>query len=158
MRSKTQQQVADHMNISQNTYSYWESGKVNISSDDMQRLAVFSALNIDFLSGRPYRMKLKPHEWRIDLYRDYQKAKDDEKVFMEYLYGNIVYVDEANPNDNIVNNPIECIDPLSEQEKTLIEMFRATTEEGRIRMIQSIVNIHDQMEEKKNASSTTKNA
>ena len=144
--SRTQKQVAEHMNISQNTYSYWESGKVNISSEDMQKLAVYFGVNIDFLSGRRYRMQKPPQKWYKDLYEDYLKSKREERVYMEYLYGSIVYVDDMNSSNYVENSPIEKEISLTEQEKTLLEIFRSTTEKGRMRMIQSVLNIHDQME------------
>lgn len=34
--------------------------------------------------------------------------------------------------------------PLSTQEKTIIEMYRSTTDKGRLRMIQRILNVYDE--------------
>lgn len=45
----------------------------------------------------------------------------------------------------------ESENELSEQEKALIAMFRSTSEEGRLRIIQAVMNIHDE-EEKKSAT------
>lgn len=42
---------------------------------------------------------------------------------------------------------------FTDQEKTLLSMFRGTTEEGRLRMIQALMNIHDEEEKKKKAAS-----
>ena len=38
--------------------------------------------------------------------------------------------------------------PLSTQEKTILEMFRATTDKGRLRMIQRILNVYDEEEQR----------
>ena len=46
---------------------------------------------------------------------------------------------------------------INEQEKTLLENFRSTTEQGKQRMIQSILNIYDETE-KKNTSTNTKHS
>ena len=46
---------------------------------------------------------------------------------------------------------------LSEQEKTLLETFRTTTELGRQRIIQSALNIYDEIE-KKDTRANTKNS
>lgn len=42
----------------------------------------------------------------------------------------------------------ESENDLSEQEKALIAIFRSTSEEGRLRMIQAVMNIHDEIEKK----------
>lgn len=36
--------------------------------------------------------------------------------------------------------------PIDEQEKTLLKLFRGTTEEGRMRIIQAVLNICDEVE------------
>lgn len=153
IRKVTQQQVATHMNISQNTYSYWENGKVNISNDDMQKLATFFRVSADFLSGRQYTLRSQPHSWREDLYADYMSAPAEHKIFMEYLYGNISYFDSEDTSESIDN-----FGPLTDQEQQLLHMFRSTTEEGRMRIVSAVVNICDQMEEKRIAPSIEKNA
>lgn len=63
-------------------------------------------------------------------------------VSPDYLTGNDTLVEradlilEANSNN------------ISEQEKTLLAMFRSTSEEGRLRIIQAVMNIHDEIEKK----------
>lgn len=42
---------------------------------------------------------------------------------------------------------------ISAQEKTLLDMFRETSEEGRFRMIQAVMNIKDEVEKKRNTAS-----
>jgi transcriptional regulator with XRE-family HTH domain len=42
---------------------------------------------------------------------------------------------------------------ITEQEKTLLAMFRSTSEEGRLRIIQAVMNIHDEIEKKPTTSS-----
>ena len=46
---------------------------------------------------------------------------------------------------------------LTEQEKALLENFRSTTEQGKQRIIQSVLNICDEIE-KKNTRANTKNS
>lgn len=41
---------------------------------------------------------------------------------------------------------------ISEQEKALLAMFRSTSEEGRLRIIQTVMNIHDEIEKKPTTS------
>lgn len=158
VKGYTQKQVAEKLGITQNAYSYWECNKVNISSEDMKKLAVLFGVNIDFLSGRRYRITRQPHTWESDLYSDYKRAKPEEKKYLEYLYGRIVYIDDMTSDEVIVSNPVEVIAPLTDQEQQLLQMFRKTTEEGKMRIITAVVTICDKEEEKKNAPSISRNA
>lgn len=47
----SQQQVADHIGISQNTYSYWENGKYNVDSESLKKLSELFNVSIDYLLG-----------------------------------------------------------------------------------------------------------
>ncbi len=56
----TQQQVANLLNISQATYSRYESGELDIPSNSLIKLAQFYHTSIDYLVGltdrrEPYR-------------------------------------------------------------------------------------------------------
>ena len=48
-RGFTQQQVADYIGISQNNYSYWESGKVRIDNESLIKLAQFFDVPVSLL-------------------------------------------------------------------------------------------------------------
>ena len=48
----TQKEVAQHIGISQNTYSYWENGRNNIDSESIHRLADLFNVSTDYLLGR----------------------------------------------------------------------------------------------------------
>lgn len=59
-RDLNQQALADLLNVSQTTYSRYESGSLDIPSDSLIKLAQFYSTSIDFLVGltdqkRPYR-------------------------------------------------------------------------------------------------------
>lgn len=47
----TQQQVADYMKVSQNTYSYWETGRNKIDGDSLKKLAILFEESMDYLLG-----------------------------------------------------------------------------------------------------------
>ena len=47
----SQQQVANQLNISQNTYSNWETGRNNIDSDSLSRLSKLFEVSVDYLLG-----------------------------------------------------------------------------------------------------------
>lgn len=49
---KTQKQIADYLNIKQNTYSQYENGKRQIPIEALMRLADLYAVSVDYLLGR----------------------------------------------------------------------------------------------------------
>lgn len=49
---RTQSEVAQHVGISQNSYSYWENGKVKIDNESLKKLADYFNVSIDYLLGR----------------------------------------------------------------------------------------------------------
>ena len=48
----TQKELASFLGINQNTYSYWENGKVKIDSDSLAKLSDYFDVSIDYLLGR----------------------------------------------------------------------------------------------------------
>jgi len=51
-KDRTQQQMADLLNIHQTTYSDYELGKINIPPDILCRLADFYQTSVDYLLDR----------------------------------------------------------------------------------------------------------
>ena len=49
---KTQQEVADYLNVKQTTYSKYELGKINIPVDVLIKLADYYGVSVDYLVGR----------------------------------------------------------------------------------------------------------
>ena len=47
----TQQQVAAHIGINQNTYSYWETGRSRVDTAALPRLAALFGVSVDYLLG-----------------------------------------------------------------------------------------------------------
>ena len=61
-KDMTQKQVAEHLKISQNTLSQYETGERNIPNEILIQLAVFYGTSVDYLLGltddkRPYSRK-----------------------------------------------------------------------------------------------------
>jgi len=48
----TQTEIAKMLGISQNSYSYWESDKVKIDNQSLQKLADYYGVSTDYLLGR----------------------------------------------------------------------------------------------------------
>ena len=51
-RDMTQQQVAEYLNVKQNTYSQYEIGVLNYPIDVLCRLADLYQVSVDYLLGR----------------------------------------------------------------------------------------------------------
>ena len=49
---KTQQEIADYLNIKQTTYSKYELGKINIPIEGFIKLADYYGVSVDYLVGR----------------------------------------------------------------------------------------------------------
>lgn len=67
-----------------------------------------------------------------------------------------VSVDYLTGNDDLMQKALDILDEKesSEQEKALLTMFRSTSEEGRLRIIQAVMNICDEIEKKPTTSTT----
>lgn len=48
----TQSEIAKFIGISQNSYSYWENGKVKIDNESIIKLANYFNVSVDYLLGR----------------------------------------------------------------------------------------------------------
>lgn len=68
-------------------------------------------------------------------------------VSPDYLTGNDTLMERA----DLILKASDA--DITEQEKTLLAMFRSTSEEGRLRIIQAVMNIHDEIEKKPTTSS-----
>lgn len=120
-KGKTQQEIADIIGITQNAYSYWESGKVRINSESIAVLAEYYGISVDFLLGRRYKMRKLPNKWDDSLREDYEKADENVKKYMEAKYGDIIFVDSEEVSTNGDDNADELLEYL-EQLKNRPEM------------------------------------
>ena len=108
----------------------------------------------------PYRVA-KDTGLTTVLFTDWKKGKSKPKynklkIIADYLGVSVEYLQGIESAEqeilDILDNQDSVSDPeYSEQEKTLLAMFRTTSEEGRLRIIQAVMNIHDE-EEKKSAT------
>ena len=112
----------------------------------------------------PYRIA-KDTGLTTVLFTDWKKGKskpkyDKLKIIADYLGVSVEYLQGIETKqqeildilDSQYDEPKET--PLSEQEKALLSVFRATTEEGKLLMIQSILNIRDTIEKKNTGENT----
>ena len=61
-RDMTQQQVAEYLNVKQNTYSQYEIGVLNYPIDVLCRLADLYQVSVDYLLGRTDEKKPYPRK------------------------------------------------------------------------------------------------
>ena len=107
-QNKTQQEVASFVGISQNAYSYWESGKTKIHNESIIKLSEYFNVSTDFLLGKRYKMERPPQTWHHSLQDEYSRATPLIRQYMEYKYGDIVYINdedevtECAPTENMV--------------------------------------------------------
>ena len=58
-RDLTQQQIADHLHIRQNTYSQYETGVISLTADILIKLADYYNVSIDYLLDRTKNPKIQ---------------------------------------------------------------------------------------------------
>ena len=85
-------------------------------------------------------------DWKSGKSSSYKKYLPEISDFLE------VPIDYLLGNKNTISKNKER---LSEQEKTLLESFRSTTELGRQRIIQAVLNICDEIEKKDQNADTS---
>ena len=61
-RGYTQKQIAEHLGISQNTYSQYEVGILNYPVDAVVKLAMFYGVSTDYLFGLTSRKEPYPQK------------------------------------------------------------------------------------------------
>lgn len=114
----------------------------------------------------PYRVA-KDTGLTTVLFTDWKKGKskpkyDKLKIIADYLGVSVEYLQGIETKQQEILDILDSQHddepkeetPLSEQEKALLSVFRATTEEGRLLMIQSILNIRDTIEKKNTGENT----
>ena len=129
---KTQKDIAAVVSITQNAYSYWETGKVKIDSESLKKLSEFFGVSLDFLSGLPFRLTRTVDTWDKNQQEEYYTSDENKKVYLEYLWGAPVFVrDEMQEN---TSGKILQLDPkdiytnnafLTEHELKLLKAYRA---------------------------------
>lgn len=89
------------------------------------------------------------------LFSDWKKGKsrpkyDKLKIIADYLGVSVEYLQGVDSKDKKILSNVgpskncELGAEYTEQEKTLLAMFRSTSEEGRLRIIQAVMNIRDE--------------
>ena len=109
----------------------------------------------------PYRVA-KDTGLTTVLFTDWKKGKskpkyDKLKVIADYLGVSVEYLQGIESKQQEILDILDGADdeqPLSEQEKTLVKLFRGTTEEGRFEIIAAVMNIIKEKEKKVTTENT----
>ena len=120
----TQKDLAKLLYKSESTVRMWELGKSEPDIETIIKIAHFLEVSVEQLLGLDGR-------YRSELSEPEQVALEVADRLQEDMYPSLL--------------------PLTEQEKTLLTVFRETTEEGRMEMIAAIVNIKKDIEAKRTA-------
>lgn len=154
VKRKTQAEIAQVVGITQNTYSYWENGKVKIDNDSLRRLADYYNVTLDFLAGRKYRVTKPASEWRSDLREDYEHGDSFLRQYLEYCYGDIVYIDGTSSSVSIQNSVIGdnnsgCCNgaKTGSLEEMLLHFFNKLTVEKKFEVLEFAKKLNKENEE-----------
>ncbi|MCV3742973.1 helix-turn-helix domain-containing protein [Lentilactobacillus hilgardii] len=84
-RGWSQPKLADLMSVSQSTVAMWESGKRNISNEDLIKLSKLFNVSTDYLLGNTNSKQGSVPEWATDKdKKDLQKFLEDNANSMTY--------------------------------------------------------------------------
>lgn len=86
-RGVTQTEIAGFIGISQNSYSYWENGKVKIDNASIVKLADYFNVSVDFLLGR--------EEQKNIIERPPYDVTDKQLIDLVKLYGVLTEIQKA---------------------------------------------------------------
>lgn len=112
----------------------------------------------------PYRIA-KDTGLTTVLFTDWKKGKskpkyDKLKIIADYLGVSVEYLQGIETKEQEILDILDSQEDYpeepkyTEQEKALLAMFRSTSEEGRLRIIQAVMNICDEIEKKPTTSTT----
>ena len=118
---KTQSEIARVVNITQNAYSYWENGKVNIDAESLKKLADYYGVSLDFLSGREFEVTVPPHVWSKEQQQEYYTSVEYKKTYLEYLWGAPMFSDEG---AKILAMP-NTVGMLTDREARMLAAYRS---------------------------------
>ena len=135
----SQAEFAKLFQVDQTAVSNWENGKNSIDIDIANQIADYFSVPLDFIYGKEFKVTRPRNLWRTDENEDCDRAKPDARDYFLFIYGCGVFVNDDSKRAALA---VE----LTEQENALLTAFRGTTEEGRMKIIQAVLNICDDIE------------
>jgi transcriptional regulator with XRE-family HTH domain len=128
-------QLGVALGAAESTVSHWETNQREPDIETLNKLAEYLNVSIDFLIGRPYTLTIPVERWPKSLQQDYSKASKEEKTYMEYKYGGVIFecdklrrspafTEEERALGLSDNHPIA----LSDDDRELINLFAEAEE------------------------------
>ncbi len=128
----TQQELASIFNVTQNTYSYWENGKVNLDNATLGKLAAFYNVSIEFLLGDKFEITRPISQWHSSEQEEYNEATPLLKEYLAYKYGRPRFLSSGTINldeRTAVAISNEQTASLTAEEKEWLEVYRTLNNE-----------------------------
>ena len=88
-------QLADILGVAESTVSNWENENREPDINTLNKMAEYFNVSVDFLIGREFEISIPVKKWHYTLQEDYAKAKDFDKIFMEYKHGGAFFPSDA---------------------------------------------------------------
>ena len=139
LRRLSQAAFAEIFNVDQTAVSNWENGKNSIDIEIANKIADYFSVPLDFIYGKEFKVTRPRKLWRTDEIEDCDREKPDAREYFLFIYGCGVFINDDSKRAALA---VE----LTEQENALLSAFRRTTEEGRMKIIQAVLNICDEIE------------
>ena len=143
-------ELADICSMSKSAISMYEQGKRQPKYETLEIFAHTFNTDIAYLLGKT--------STRIRVHGNLIESPDDENPWIlkicEIMESTDVDTQIAICNQAEIIAQGKSPEKLTSQEDTLLRLFRETSEEGRMRMIQSVLNIHDAVQKSSDSAGT----
>lgn len=136
----SQQELANRIGISKSSINMYERGEREPGIETLKTFADFFGVGMDYLLGKSHFRNIThgnvtecpddENPWILKICEIMERADVDTQIAICQQAESTARGENAG-------------EQLTDQERTLLRLFRNTTEEGRMRMIQSVLNIHD---------------
>ena len=118
----TQTRLAGLVNVAQNTYSDWETGRKKIHDENIKKLAEIYKVSIDFLLGREFKVTRPVECWTQSEQQEYYTSNEYKKVYLEYLWGSPIFTGDTSAESAKI---LHVASSLSEHEQLVINAYRS---------------------------------
>lgn len=119
------------------------SGKKLVPSEVANQISLDAKVPLEFIYGYKFKPITPVEQWSSDFRDEYNKAPELQREYILIRHGGYKFEYEKNSDDP--QREALAVE-LTEQENALLAAFRGTTEEGRMKIIQAVLNICDEIE------------
>lgn len=90
--------LAEQLGISIYTYNYYEDNK-QAPENILKKLSTILDVDYKFICGIPYTLKNPIFSWDRAKQEDYNSAPEYDRIIMEYMYGDIQYIESSSSHN-----------------------------------------------------------